>query len=625
MLKSWIHELGRFVSGRIARLNQSETQGLSTTRSLPPAEGMSPVERTILWKGRILGKILVLLCILCFSALSSYAIDREAFTFTNYDLQVRVEPDQHRLGVRGKVTLRNDSKTPQKIAVLQISSSLDWRSITAGDKALQFVTQPYTSDIDHTGALSEAVVTLPEAVAPQGTVVLDIAYEGVVVLDATRLTRIGTPEDLAESSDWDQIDTNFTGLRGAGYVAWYPIATESANLSEENSLFDVLGRWKARETGAELKMHVQYSALPGDAAAPTVLCSEKEQQSAARGGTAKSPSADCSYQSMAQTAPSFVIASYGLVERPSVKVYNLPSHAALAIDYAEASEQAAPLILNWFGPPHEKAQTADLPDPQAAPFESGSLLLTPLGADRKLSGLAAAHQLTHAAFHSPRPWINEGLAHFAQALYIEQQQGRQAAIDYMGLHRSAFVNTEKPATEAQSENGAANSLVSTTNDELYRSKAMCVWWMLRDMLGDAALKKAIAAYRPEQDKEPSYMPRLIAAQTQRDLEWFFDDWVYRDRGLPDFKVESVFPRKALPNTYIVSVTVENLGTAGAEVPVILKFPGGEARKRLEVRAKSRATIRVETPAYPTEVVVNDGSVPESDVTNNTVKVEPASE
>ena len=108
-------------------------------------------------------------------------------------------------------------QTPQKIAVLQISSSLDWRSIKAGGKQVQFVSQPYTSDIDHTGALSEAIVTLPEAVAPKGTVDLEIAYEGVIVLDATRLTRIGTPEATANSTDWDQISTKFTAVRGAGY------------------------------------------------------------------------------------------------------------------------------------------------------------------------------------------------------------------------------------------------------------------------------------------------------------------------------------------------------------------------------------------------------------------------
>src|SRR5258708_32319660 len=98
---------------------------------------------------------LCILCFLCASGANAFSRDRAAFTFAKYDLTVRVEPEQQRLAVRGKITLRNDSPTPQKIAVLQISSSLDWRSITAGDKPLQFVSQSYTSDIDHSGALSE--------------------------------------------------------------------------------------------------------------------------------------------------------------------------------------------------------------------------------------------------------------------------------------------------------------------------------------------------------------------------------------------------------------------------------------------------------------------------------------
>src|SRR5262249_55761846 len=171
-----------------------------------------------------------LLCILCASVVNGFSLDREAFTFTNYDLTVQIEPSEQRLGVRGKITLRNDSQTPQKIAVLQISSSLDWRSIKAGDKPLQFVSHTYTSDIDHTGTLSEAIVTLPQAVPPQGTIELEVGYEGVILFDATRLTRIGTPEIVAKSSDWDQIDSNFTAVRGDGNVAWYPIATHVANL-----------------------------------------------------------------------------------------------------------------------------------------------------------------------------------------------------------------------------------------------------------------------------------------------------------------------------------------------------------------------------------------------------------
>lgn len=566
-------------------------------------------------------KSLCVLCVLCGSALRVFSLDREVFSFTNYNLNLQVDPVQHRLGVRGKMTLRNDAATPQKIAVLQISSSLNWRSIKAGDKALQFVTQPYTSDIDHSGGLSEAIVTLPQAVEPHATVELEIGYEGVILQDATRLTRIGTPDELARSTDWDQIDTSFTALRGAGYVAWYPIATDVANLSDGNSLFEVLARWKAREAGSTMHLQIGVTTFGTDRSPGIFLNAAKCPMSAVDAASAQHVSASCPDDSLRFDLPILVIADYQILEKPGVEVRYLRGHDAGAAEAADAAEKIAPFIAGWFGAPSEKASTADLPDPNLAPFESGALLLTPLAStNSSQAALAAAHQLTHASFLSNRPWIEEGLAHFAQALYLEQQKGRQAALDYMGLHRSALGQME-PSSEAPTADDDANrALVNTTNEALSRSKSMYVWWMLRDMVGDAALKKALAAYRPEQDKEPSYMPRLVSAQTQRDLEWFFDDWVYRDRGLPDFKVESAFSRSTMTKTYVVAVTVENLGTAGAEVPVIVKFAGGQVAKRLEVRAKSKATIRIETPAAAQEIQVNDGGVPESDSTNNTFKV-----
>jgi len=565
---------------------------------------------------------LVLFCMLCASVGNCFSLDREAFTFTNYDLNVQVEPEQHRLGVRGEITLRNDSQTPQKIAVLQISSSLDWRSVRAADKPLQFVSQPYTSDIDHTGGLSEAIVTLPQTVAPRATVELQIAYEGVILLDASRLTRIGTPEEAANSTDWDQIGPSFTAVRGVGYVAWYPIATEVANLSEGNSLFEVLGKWKARESASKMHLHISVSRDDGEQPQELLVNEASCKVLYEEMGRSSLRTADCTYRPMGLLVPIFAMAHYGAVDRPSILVYNLATHAVAAESYAAAAEKVVPLIAEWFGGSREKARTADLADPKAAPFESGSFLLTPLAdTDSKMAGLAAAHQLTHAAFLSFRPWIEEGLAHFAQALYLEREKGLPAALDYMALHRSALSEIEHPTNVPRSEDEVNRSLVNTTNEELYRSKAMAVWWMLRDLVGDSALKRAIAAYRPEQDKEPSYMPRLIAAQTQRDLEWFFDDWVYRDRGLPDFQVESAFSRKTMTGSFMLTITLDNLGTAGAEVPIIVNFSGGAIVKRLEVHAKNKGVIRVEVPTAPQQIVVNDGSVPERDMTNNTFKVE----
>src|SRR5207302_3580730 len=144
-------------------------------------------------------KLLCVLCVLC--GFQSFALDREAFTFTNYDLDIRIEPEQQRLAARGKLTLRNDSASAQKNLCLQISSTLDWRSIQVGGKPVQFVTQPYTSDIDHTGVLSEAIVTLPQPVLPKGTIEFEIGYEGTIPPDATPLTRIALPDAPAKHID----------------------------------------------------------------------------------------------------------------------------------------------------------------------------------------------------------------------------------------------------------------------------------------------------------------------------------------------------------------------------------------------------------------------------------------
>jgi hypothetical protein len=446
----------------------------------------------------------------------------------------------------------------------------------------------------------------------------------VVPLDVTRLKRIGVPEDKAKHTDWDQISKSFTAVRGVGYVVWYPVAMESADLSEGNTVFETLGRWKAREAEANLKIKLSDSG-ESSVEPPKLFCNGKAgRQFYEQIGRAFQVQGDYSFEPLGTVVPLFAVGGYDTLERPSLNISFLPGYKAGAENYALAAELAAPLVTEWFGAPRQKAETVELADAEAAAFESGSMLLTPLGStDSTRYQLSAVHQLTHAAFPSARPWIYEGLAHFAQTLEREQQDGRPAALEFMGRHRTAIVDAEKALAAAHSENEAANeSLINTSTEEFYRSKAMYVWWMLRDMIGDAALKKALAAYRPDQDKEPSCIQHLIETQAHRDLEWFFDDWVYRDRGLPDFRVLSAYSRAKVDGGSMVTVTIENLGDAGAEVPVTLRMENSEVTKRLEVRAKSKATVRIEASSTPLEVVVNDGSVPESDASNNIFKVPP---
>ncbi|MFL6301272.1 MAG: hypothetical protein ACJ71N_11780, partial [Terriglobales bacterium] len=66
-------------------------------------------------------KFLCVLSVLCGFHSYAAAINREAFTFTDYNLTAHLDPGFHVLRSTGTITLRNDSDKPEDIAVLQIS------------------------------------------------------------------------------------------------------------------------------------------------------------------------------------------------------------------------------------------------------------------------------------------------------------------------------------------------------------------------------------------------------------------------------------------------------------------------------------------------------------------------
>ncbi len=559
----------------------------------------------------------------------SFALDREAFTFTGYDLEVHVEPAQQRLAVRGKIALRNASSAPQKNLALQVSSSLKWSSIRFNGNLLKFIPQIYSSDLDHTGALSEAIVTLPRAVAPGLTIELQIGYEGLIQQDAKRLTRIGVPAQVAGHSDWDQISPAFTAVRGIGYAAWYPISMEAASLSEGDSVFEAVGRWKQHSATANMKINL--CADVSNAGTPLIVTNNVTTGAAtgiggstgSQGGIGRSFSCmQVSFEPLGNTTPAFVMGNYEELKTQFGTVAYVPGHRKGAEAYASASQDVGSVISEWLGAPQTRAQVAELAGDEDSPFESGTLLLTSLTTlDAADYQLLAVLQFARLAFPSPRSWMHEGVAGFTQLEFIQKTQSREAVIGYLENHRGPLLALENQSAGQNHDQAEEHSLINATDEFYVAAKAMNVWWMLRDIVGEPALKAALHGYKIRDDRDASYMQNLIEAQAHRDLEWFFDDWVYRDRGLPDFKIDSVYPRQLLSGGYMVTVTVENLGAAAAEVPVILHMGKSESLQRLVVPGEAKASVRIQAATMPQEVTVNDGSVPESDSSNNTYKIE----
>src|SRR5512133_3196788 len=175
---------------------------------------------------------LFLFVLISMVSVCAHALDRQAFTFTRYNLHVTMDPAKQGISVAGKVEARNTSDAAQKNLVLQVSSSLRWTAMKIGDKEIPWVQQSYTSDIDHTGEISEAILTLPDPIAPGASVTVDFEYAGIITLNTGRLLRVDTPGQYAARTDWDQITDAFTAVRGLGYVAWYPVAMNAALLTD---------------------------------------------------------------------------------------------------------------------------------------------------------------------------------------------------------------------------------------------------------------------------------------------------------------------------------------------------------------------------------------------------------
>ncbi len=554
--------------------------------------------------------------------------DRRAVTFTALDLDVRLFTAAHQVAVRALLTVRNDGKTPLTHIPLQISSSLNWDQIRLAGKDVSFPVATLNSDADHTGQLHEAAVPLAEPLAPGASVPLDVTYSGTIAPSAQRLLAVGAPQAAALHSDWDQITVPFTGLRGFGNVVWYPVSSVPVILGDGARLFDEIGRQKLCLVGTRfrLRLTVEFphdqppsiALVNGHPVALTVANSGGLDP-----GVAGVATAIVEDEALGFEAPSIFVAIRRAHPGANLTAWTLPENEVAVQAWTAAADAVTPFLEDWLGSVHGSQLTLlDLPDPDDAPYETGALLAVSLHespADQ-LEGVlvhALAHAFTQPASQPPPPWLSEGLATFLESVWVEKRQGRERALGTLEADRSALALAE-PGSPGES---AGQPLNAATSPVYYRTKAAYVLWMLRDIAGDAALSSALRAYtsarqaagpEPGKGTDPRSLESLLKqAGVNHDLSWLFDDWVNADKGLPDLSIVSVFPNAAQQGTYLVAVNVANAGYATAEVPVTVRTAKASVTAWVVVPARGNIVQRLLVMGPPTEVQVNDGTVPET--------------
>jgi len=557
--------------------------------------------------------------------------ERQAITFTAFDMDVHLHPAEQSIAVRALITVRNDGKAPLARIPLQLSSTLNWERIRALGRDATFQVATLNSDADHTGQLHEAAVPLQSSLAPGQSLQLDVTYSGTVAQSAQRLLAIGTPQDVALHSDWDGISLPFTGLRGFGNVVWYPVSSIPVILGDGARLFDEMGDHKLRMAGAQFRMHVtveyphgqppNVALINGHPASLTVTDSkEPEVEGVATAGVEKS--------TLGFEAPSLFVATRTQHSATNTTLWTLPIDEAAVESWTASTTVVTPFLQGWLGQqPRSQLVILDLPDPDDAPFETGALLATSVheAPPEQLQNILA-HALTHAWMQSPRAWLSEGVAHFMGTLWVERQRGRTRALEELEANRPALALSE-PASPGIS---AGQPLALATNPIYYRTKATYIFWMLRDLAGDAPLSAALRAYDPAADASKGYLhdqgpgtfeKLLEQASIRRDLSWFFNDWVDADNGLPDLSIDTVFPAPAGTGNWLVAVNISNAGYPAAEVPVTVRSDNNSVTQRVVVPGHGKAVQRILILGKPTEVQVNDGTVPETQASIHIKKLE----
>jgi hypothetical protein len=551
--------------------------------------------------------------------------ERSALTFTGYDLDVHLAPAQSHLEVHAAFTVRNSGKEPLTRLSFQISSSLHWESFALRNggrvSPLSFTVQTIDTDADHTGKATEAVVYLPQSLEPGATLEFTSLYSGEITQSAERLERIGAPLDQAAHADWDQISQEWTALRGFGNVLWYPTTAAPVFLGDGAKLFQLVGQTKLQQASAtiHLRLTVQYIGDPPDAA---FFCGRREQLKAVSENqslpVAESPgvsTAEFSARPLGFRTPSlFVTDRAGTLSDDSL-ISAVTDHYDTLPHYAAAAEKVRPTLSEWLGTGPLSVLT--ILDHNGQPFEDDTLLVTPMRASApEVLAPPLVHSLSHAWFRSLHVWLDEGVPQFMSLLWTEVSQGREAAVAQLQEETKALALVEPPPARNDNTTEEGQSLIQARDEVYYRTKAAAVLGMLRSIVGDDAMRGALQFYREDKmDSDPKEFQRVLERISRRELGWFFDDWVYRDRGLPDLSIASVTPRAIdqignKGSGWLVAVEVRNEGGAVAEVPVTVRSGTLTSTQRLRIPARSSASTRIVFEGLPSEVVVNDGTVPE---------------
>src|SRR5258706_13133409 len=283
----------------------------------------------------------------------------------------------------------------------------------------------------------------------------------------------------------------------------------------------------------------------------------------------------------------------------NVAVYAPRAASAIAQNFAESVARSAIVFSDMFGPiPDPSFTLIQIPDGTLRDFAApGVLLLSqhiwdPKASDRTIARLVASQwwgiQVLPAT--PGDVWISDGLARYSEALYAEQNAGKEAGLRAVDEFAVGALMYEDAAPVAQ-----AGRLAPYSPD--YRSvvmtKGAMLFHMLRAQMGDVAFKTALHDFYFQfaeksasiEDFEKIAERRApvsvkLSQQEAPNLRSFFAQWL-NSTGVPEFSLDYVVYRT--PKGFrVIGKIKQPLDTFRMPVDLRIDTEGNPEQKTIDV-------------------------------------------
>jgi aminopeptidase N len=312
-------------------------------------------------------------------------------------------------------------------------------------------------------------------------------------------------------------------------------------------------------------------------------------------------------------------------EGVNVAVYAPRAASANAQNFAESVARSAIIFSDMFGPiPDPTFTLIQIPDGTFRDFAApGVLLLSqriwdPRSSDRTIARLVASQwwgiQVTPAT--PGDVWISDGLARYSEALYAEQNAGKEAGLRAVDEFAVGALMYEDAAPIAQA---ARLAPYSPDYRSVVMNKGAMLFHMLRAQMGDVAFKAALRDFYFQfaeksariEDFEKIAERRAQAVvkpgQEPPNLHAFFAQWL-NSTGVPEFSLEYVVYRT--PKGFrIVGKIKQPLDTFRMPVDLRIDTEGNPELKTIDViGTESGFTVETFGRPKPGGIKIDPGNV-----------------